>query len=171
MISIYVGFDFACGPPPSIPGANITLNEEPPQCGAHAFYTCPEGYSPPEPNICMRHPRIKIGVRGLFTSLPDLIDLCAISHLHSICILGIWQSEYLGKELKCLSSRSCPIEKSMNLINARTTLPLGNTASPGQQISWECLEGYHMVGENTSTCQGNGSWSSKPPFCKALMTT
>lgn len=37
---------------------------------------------------------------------------------------------------------------------------------PGSTATYDCLEGYDLVGSRTRSCQNNGFWTGVDPFCQ-----
>ncbi|KAK6022015.1 sushi domain protein [Ostertagia ostertagi] len=44
---------------------------------------------------------------------------------------------------------------------------LNETAEFGNEIQYECLSGWKLVGEERRRCQHDGSWSGTAPYCKS----
>jgi hypothetical protein len=42
----------------------------------------------------------------------------------------------------------------------------GNSYFFGDQIQYECEEGFHLVGNDQAVCSENGTWSAEAPQCK-----
>ena len=37
---------------------------------------------------------------------------------------------------------------------------------PGSVVTWQCTDGYHVMGKKKSTCLHTGQWSSEKPTCE-----
>ena len=35
-------------------------------------------------------------------------------------------------------------------------------------VSFECIPGYDLIGDNTITCQSDGQWSADEPICQSM---
>ena len=38
----------------------------------------------------------------------------------------------------------------------------------GDMASYSCNTGYELIGDDTRTCQADGSWSGSPPTCQLI---
>ncbi|KAK6042815.1 sushi domain protein [Cooperia oncophora] len=43
---------------------------------------------------------------------------------------------------------------------------LNDTAEFGNEIQYECLSGWKLMGEERRRCQHDGTWSGETPYCK-----
>ena len=60
----------------------------------------------------------------------------------------------------------CPLD-GMEAQCGSTTKPLGATAATGAKINWKPQEGCQFLGEVTSECQEDGTWSHPVPCCES----
>ncbi|XP_063422165.1 protein lev-9-like isoform X1 [Mytilus trossulus] len=72
---------------------------------------------------------------------------------------GIW----VGPKMTC-SSPGCPRPRSID--NGRVKEPFKN--SFGNEMEYECNEGYFLTGRRMRTCLANGTWDGQEPSCETV---
>lgn len=48
----------------------------------------------------------------------------------------------------------------------QNTTVTGKNFTVGNEISYACLKGHALVGDNKRTCGSEGTWSGRAPTCK-----
>ena len=39
-----------------------------------------------------------------------------------------------------------------------------------EDVTYTCLDGYNLIGNNPITCKGDKTWSGSPPLCDSMYT-
>ena len=65
---------------------------------------------------------------------------------------------FLGQ--RCLESRNAPN-------NGRKSANEKGYYEFEDVISFNCFPGYNLIGENSTTCQSDGTWSAPTPTCQS----
>lgn len=56
----------------------------------------------------------------------------------------------------------CPSDMSVYNGNVRFS-------GDGTSVTYQCANGFRLVGSASATCQENGTWSSLPPRCTGMI--
>ncbi|XP_042217249.1 complement factor H-like isoform X2 [Homarus americanus] len=78
----------------------------------------------------------------------------------------------LSKRKVCLCDGMCglscvnPDKECPDLDNPLFGFVEFNGKRVGAQARYKCQQGYHLIGDETRQCQGDGTWSSAPPECR-----
>ena len=60
----------------------------------------------------------------------------------------------------------CPILP--NITNG--SVDLSNGTVVGAIATYSCVPGYILEGDNRRTCQSNGQWNGREPFCRSKLS-
>ncbi|XP_019613617.1 PREDICTED: CUB and sushi domain-containing protein 1-like, partial [Branchiostoma belcheri] len=82
-----------------------------------------------------------------------------VGYSRVICLSGTWS----GRSPTCMKAVRCP--KLTAPANGTMT---GSNGFYSKRLRFRCNPGYKRVGHSLVSCQGDGTWTGKPPTCKAV---